>query len=136
MFLLFPALLFSQVSEEAQKLYNEGEYSQAKQLLERELEEKPTDAYINYLLGRTALYTGDTKTAEQSLALAKKRNYHAATLYLGRLYAMQYKFEAAEKEFKVYERAKRRDKEALAMLEEEREYAERVERLVSSTEDI
>lgn len=136
MFLLFPALLFSQVSEEAQKLYNEGEYSQAKQLLERELEEKPTDAYINYLLGRTALYTGDTKTAEQSLALAKKRNYHAATLYLGRLYAMQYKFEAAEKEFKVYERAKRRDKEALAMLEEEREYAERLERLVSRTEDI
>ena len=135
-FLVFPTLLLSQVSEEAQELYNQGKYSQAKELLEKDLEESPSNATINYLLGRVALYTGDINTAEQSLALAKKRNYHDATLYLGRLYAMQYKFDAAEKEFTAYERVKRRDKEALALLEIEREYANKLQRLVSRTEDI
>ncbi len=59
-----------------------------------------------------------------------------ATLYLGRLYAMQYDFANAEKEFKLYERAMRRNKEALAELEQEREYANLLQRLLSRTEDI
>ena len=136
MFFLFPTLLLSQVSEEAQTLYDQGKYSQAKDLLEIELIEKPTDAYINYWLGRASLYTGDLATAEKSLTQAKSRRYHDATLYLGRLYALQYKFNAAEKEFSDYERVRRRDKDALALLEEERDYADRLKRMVSRTEDI
>ena len=134
--MFFPTLLFSQVSEEAQTLFNQGNYSQAKELLEAELIEKPTDAYINYWLGRASLYTSDLKTAEKSLTQAKSRRYHDATLYLGRLYALQYKFDAAEKEFADFERIKRRDKEALTLLEEERDYADRLQRLVGRTEDI
>ena len=57
-------------------------------------------------------------------------------LSIGRLYALQYKFDAAEKEFTDYERVKRRDKDALALLKEERDYADRLQRLVSRTEDI
>ena len=135
-FLLFPTLLFSQVSEEAQELYDQGKYSQAKLLLEKELEEKPTDAYINYWLGRASLYTGDLTTAKKSLTQAKRRSYHDATLYLGRLYAMQYDFDAAEKEFAAYRRVRRRNKESMALLEEEEEYANRLQRLTSRTEDI
>ena len=135
-FLFFPPLLFSQVSEEAQALYDQGKYRQAKLLLEKELEEKPTDAYINYWLGRASLYTGDLETAEKSLSQAKRRSYHDATLYLGRLYAMQYNFEAAEKEFTAYRRVRRRNKESMALLEEEEEYANRLQRLLSRTEDI
>ena len=135
-FFISPTLLYSQVSEEALKLYNQGQYSEAKQLLEQELEAKPTDAYINYWLGRASLYTNDLETADKALTQAKKRRYHDATLYLGRLYALQYNFDAAKKEFTAYERVKRRDKEAMAVLEEERQYAERLQRLVSRTEDI
>ena len=57
--MLFPTLLMSQVSGDAQKLYDEGKYSQAKELLEKELEENPSNASISYLLGRAAVYTGD-----------------------------------------------------------------------------
>ena len=135
-FLSLPALLFSQVSEEAQTLYDKGQYSQAKLALEKDLEENPSNASINYLLGKTALHLGDIVSAKESLTLAKNKKVQDATLYLGRLYAMQYKFDAAEKEFAAYERLKRRDKEALAELEKEREYAERLQRLVSRTEDI
>ena len=135
-FLFFPTLLFSQVSEEARILFDQGKYSQAKELLETELIEKPTDAYINYWLGRASLYTADLETAQKALKQAKSRRYHDATLYLGRLYALQYKFDAAEKEFTDYERVKRRDKDALALLKEERDYADRLQRLVSRTEDI
>lgn len=134
--MLFPTLLMSQVSEDAQKLYDEGKYSQAKELLEKELEENPADASINYLLGRVALHTGDIAIAKQTLSLAKKKRVHNATLYLGRLHAMQYDFTNAEKEFKLFERAKRRDKEAMVELEKEREYADLLQRLVSRTEDI
>ena len=66
MFFLFPTLLLSQVSEEAQTLYDQGKYSQAKDLLEIELIEKPTDAYIIYWLGRASLYTGDLTSAVKS----------------------------------------------------------------------
>ncbi len=134
--MLFPTLLMSQVSEDAQKLFDAGKYSQAKQLLEKELEENPSNVSINYLLGRTALYTGDIETAKQTLTLAKNKRMNDATLYLGRLYAMQYDFANAEKEFKLYERAMRRNKEALAELEQEREYANLLQRLLSRTEDI
>lgn len=135
-FLLFPALLISQVSEEAENLYNEGKYSQAKVLLEKDLEENPTNATVNYLLGMSALHTGDIVTAEESLKLAKKGRLHDATLYLGRLYAMLYKFDDADKEFTAYQRAMRRNEEALTKLEEEQEYSERLQRLITRTEDI
>lgn len=135
-FLLFPTLLISQVSEEAESLYNEGKYSQAKALLEKELEESPSNATVNYLLGVSAMHTGDIATAEESLKLAKKGRVQDATLYLGRLYTMLYKFDDAEKEFTAYQRAMRRNKEALAKLEEEQEYSERLQRLVARTEDI
>lgn len=132
----FPSLVFSQVSEEAQRLYDESKYSQAKHLLEKDLEENPSNASVNFLLGKSALYSGDIKTAERTLTLAKKQKVNDATLYLGRLYAIQYKFEAAEKEFAAYQKAMRRNNAALAELEKEREYADRLQRLVSRTEDI
>ncbi len=134
--LLFPALLKSQVSEEAQKLYDEGKYSQAKLLLEGDVEENPSNTASQYLLGLTAMQTGDMETAEQSLKFAKTKRVNDATLYLGRLFTMQYKFVDAEKEFTAYEKAMRRNKEALAELEKEREYSDRLQRMVSRTEDI
>ena len=63
--MFFPTLLLSQVSEEARILFDQGKYSQAKELLETELIEKPTDAYINYWLGRASLYTADLGTAQK-----------------------------------------------------------------------
>lgn len=135
-FLLLPAVLLSQVSDEAQKLYDEGDYRQAKALLENELEENPSNASISYLLGMSAMHIGDIEIADQMLNTAKKKRINDATLYLGRLYAMQYKFDDAEKEFTAYQRAMRRNNDALAELEKEREYANRLQRLVSRTEDI
>lgn len=135
-FLLLPALLKSQVSEEAQNLYDEGDFSQAKVLLEKEFEENPSNATITYLLGMSAMHIGDVENAEQMLLAAKKKRINDATLYLGRIYAMQYKFDEAEKEFAAYEKAMRRNSDALAELEKQREYSDRLQRMVSRTEDI
>lgn len=135
-FLLLPALLKSQVSEEAQNLYDEGDFSQAKVLLEKEFEENPSNATITYLLGMSAMHIGDVENAEQMLLAAKKKRINDATLYLGRIYAMQYKFDDAEKEFTAYEKAMRRNNDALAELEKQRDYSNRLQRMVSRTEDI
>ncbi|MGV8963322.1 MAG: tetratricopeptide repeat protein [Candidatus Saccharimonadaceae bacterium] len=134
--LFFPVLLLAQVSEDAQKLYNEGEYFQAKKSLEKDLEKDPANPSINFLLGMASLKTGDLLTAEKTLTLAKSKKNQDATLYLGRLYAMQYKFKEAEKQFEAYQKAMRRNKEALAELDLEREYADKLARLVNRTEDI
>ena len=128
--------LFGQVSEEAQKLYDTGDYYKAKIALEKDLQNDPANTSINYLLGLTSLKTGDVQTAEKTLTFAKNKKNQDATLYLGRLYAMQYKFKEAEKQFEAYQKAMRRNKEALAELEIEREYADRLKRMVSRTEDI
>lgn len=134
--LLFPLLLLAQVSEDAQKLYDAGAYSKAKTALEKDLEKDPANSSINYLLGLTSLKTGDMQTAEKTLTFAKNKKNQEATLHLGRLYAMQYKFIEAEKQFEAYQKAMRRNKEALSALEIEREYADRLQRMVSRTEDI
>ncbi|MDD3726811.1 MAG: tetratricopeptide repeat protein [Dysgonamonadaceae bacterium] len=136
MILFFPAWAFGQVSEEAMKLFEEGNYEQAKSVLKIDFENDPADATINKLLGIAALKTGDIETAEHSLTVASKKRIHEATLYLGRLYAMQYKFDDAEKQFAAFEKAMRRNKEALAELEKEREYADRLRRMNGRTEDI
>ena len=136
MILFFPAWLSGQVSEEAMSFFNAGKYEEAKSALKIELEKDPANTTINKMLGIAALETGDIETATNSLTIASKKNVHEATLYLGRLSAMQYKFEDAEKHFKAFEKAMRRNKEALADLEEEREYADLLKRMVSRSEDI
>lgn len=136
MVLFLPAWAFGQVSEEAVKLFDEGNYEQAKSALKTDLENDSTNATIHKMLGIAALKTGDVKTAKESLTVASKKNIHEATLYLGRLYAMQYRFDDAEKQFAAFERAMRRNKEALAELEKEREYADRLRRMIGRTEDV
>lgn len=125
-----------QTLDEAKEWYQEGRYAEALPVFQAEYLNNPKNVSVNQWLGVSLYETGQIIEAEPYLKLASDRKIVDAYIYLGELYAKLYRFEEAEKEFEKYQRAKRRDSEALDMLEEKRDYADRLQRAVSRTEDL
>ena len=111
-----PALLMGQSVDDAKRWYNEGNIAAAKPVFEAEHRINPGNAQLNHWLGVIAFNEGEYQKALQHLEVASQKNIPESYLYLARLYTMMYRFEDAEKEFARYERANRRNKEALASL--------------------
>lgn len=122
--------------EDAKKWYLEGNYEDAKPIFEEAYSNNSNNAEINHWLGVIALSENDLQKAEKYLLFASQKKIPAAYLYLGKFYTKTYQFDKAEKEFEKYEKANRRNNDALEQLETERTYAERLEKLVNRTEDI
>ncbi|OPZ30126.1 MAG: WD40-like Beta Propeller Repeat protein [Bacteroidetes bacterium ADurb.BinA174] len=137
-FILFfaPTLSMGQTIDDAKKWYLEGNYAQAKPVFEREYQANPTNAPLNQWLGVIAFMEGDYRKARPLLEFASQKNILESYLYLGQLYTKLYRFSDAEKEFAKYEKANRRNKEALAKLTTHREYADKLKRLTNRTEDV
>ena len=129
-------ILRGQTLEEAKKLYLEERFAEALPIFQTEYLINPTDASLNQWLGVCLYETGNESAAEKHLVYASQKKIPEAYLYLGELYTKMYRFDEAEKEFEKYRKIKRRDKEALARLEEKQAYADRLKRLVKRTEDI
>ncbi len=129
-------ILRGQTLEEAKKLYLEGHYAEALPIFQTEYLINPTDASLNQWLGVCLYETGNESAAEKHLVYASQKKIPEAYLYLGELYTKMYRFDEAEKEFEKYRKTKRRDKEALARLEEKEAYANQLKRLIKRTEDV
>lgn len=132
----FCICLKGQTFDDAKSLYQEGRYAEALPVFKAEYENASNDASLNEWLGISLFKTGDLLSAEKHLAFAAQKKRTDASLYLGDLYAKTYRFEEAEKEFEKYRRAQRRNNEAIALLEEKIEYADKLRRAVRRTEDI
>lgn len=129
-------ILRGQTLEEAKKLYLEGRYAEALPIFQTEYLINPTDASLNQWLGVCLYETGNESAAEKHLVYASQKKIPEAYLYLGEFYTKMYRFDEAEKEFEKYRKTKRRDKEALARLEEKEAYANQLKRLIKRTEDV
>ena len=127
---------FSQTLDDAKKWYLEGQYADALPVFQSEYQNSPKDASLNQWLGVSLYKTGRLLEAEQYLAYASAKKVIEAYIYLGELKATLYQFEEAEKEFEKYERANRRNDTALERLEQVRDYADKLKRAVSRTEDV
>lgn len=125
-----------QTLEDAKKWYLEGNYEDAKPVLEDAYTSNPNNAEVNFWLGVIALSENNMQDAEKYLLFASQKRISNAFLYLGEYYAKIYRFEQAEKEFEKFEKANRRNNDALEKLEVQREYADRLSKLVNRTEDI
>lgn len=139
LFLFFVAsfnLLNAQSLDDAKKLYLEGRYAEALPSFKEAYLADTNNPALNQWLGACLLETGDALAAQKPLIFASQKNIPEAYLYLGQLYAKMYRFSDAEAQFSKYQRAKRRDKAALAKLEEQKEYAEKLKRAVNRTEDV
>ncbi|NLJ01381.1 MAG: tetratricopeptide repeat protein, partial [Bacteroidales bacterium] len=131
-----PFQAHAQSLDEAKEWYQEGRYAEALPVFQREYQDNPTNAPINQWLGVSLYETGRLIEAREYLEFASGRRVTEAYLYLGELYTKLYRFDEAEKEFEKYQRANRRNQEALDRLEQAREYADRLQRAVSRTEDV
>lgn len=134
--LVVPVLSYGQTLDDAKKWYSEGNYTDAKPVFESEYRANPNNASLNQWLGVIAFNEGNYNKALKYLEFASQKKISESSLYLGLLYAKTYRFTDAEKEFAKYERANRRNKEALAKLTEHREYADKLKRLINRTEDV
>ena len=131
-----PFLVKGQSLDEAKKWYLEGNFKDAKPIFEDAYNQNPNQADINLWLGVIALSENNLTTAEKYLQFASQKKIQGAYLHLGELYVKTYRFKDAEKEFDKYEKANRRNKDALEKLESQREYADKLEKMVNRTEDI
>ncbi|MEA4905662.1 tetratricopeptide repeat protein [Petrimonas sp.] len=134
--LIIPSFSMGQSVDDAKKWYLEGNFRQAKPVFEAEYQVNPNNAPLNQWLGVIAFTEGDYPKAQKHLEFASQKRIPESYLYLGRLYANMYRFADADKEFAKYEKANRRNKEALAQLATHREYADKLKRLINRTEDI
>lgn len=87
--------LQAQSLDQAKKLYNEGQYAEAKPAFERLVERVPSNSSYNHWYGVCCFETGDYVTAEKHLLIAVKRKVQEAYRYMGDLYFLTYRFEEA-----------------------------------------
>lgn len=128
--------LKGQTLDDARSWYLEGRYAEALPVLQKAHAADSTDAALNQWLGVSLLKTGRILEAEKHLTYAEEKRIPEATLYLGELYSKLYRFDDAEQAFEKYQRAHRRNKEALAKLDGFREEAAQLQRRALRTEDV
>ena len=129
-------LLHGQSMEDARSWYLEGRYAEALPVFQQEYLNDPDNAALNQWVGVSLLKTGRLMEAGKYLAFASQKKIPESFIYLGELFTLMYRFEAAEEEFEKYQRANRRNEEALEKLAVKREEAERLRRATNRTEDI
>lgn len=84
--------------DEAARLVKEGDYWEARQILEKEKAANPkaaSGAQFSYLMGVCDFESGDYSSARTLLEAAKAKGNGFANLYLGRLAFLDYDFEKA-----------------------------------------
>ena len=89
--------LQAQSLDQAKKLYNEGQYAEAKPAFEKLVKQAPSNSSYNHWYGVCCYETGDLAGAEKHLKVAVKRKVQEAYRYLSDVYYQTYRFdEAAE----------------------------------------
>jgi len=136
LFSILGFLLHGQSLDDAKSWYLEGRYAEALPLFQREYLNDPDNAALNQWIGVSLLQTGKILDAEKYLTYAAEKKIPESFLYLGELYAKLYRFEDAEEAFGKYQRANRRNEEALEKLAGKREEADKLRRTTNRTEDI
>lgn len=115
--------------------YKNKEYAKALPVFEQEYYAKPTDPSVNLWYGVCLVETNSNlPKAEECLVIASKKNLPESFLYLGDIYSKEYKAEDARLQYERY--AKLRPKEKTTTLKDRYEYLDRLQRLISRTEDV
>lgn len=94
--------LQAQSLDQAKKLYNEGQYAEAKPAFEKLVKQSPSNSSYNLWYGVCCYETGDLAAAEKSLSFAVKRRVIEAYRYLGEVYFKTYRFEDAVDMYEQY----------------------------------
>ena len=93
---------FSQTLGEARKLYEKGDYAQAKPVFQRYVKQVPGNGNYNLWYGVCCLQTGDAQTAVGHLETAVRKRVPSGQFWLGQAYDRMYRYEEAIQTFEDY----------------------------------
>lgn len=126
----------AQSLDQAKKLYNEGNYAEAKPAFEKLVKQTPGNGSYNYWYGVCCLETGDLAGAEKHLSVAVKRKVQDAYRYLGEVYYQTYHFDKAAGMFEDYIALLAKKKQPAEAAQARLDLATKASRMMDKTEDV
>lgn len=92
----------AQTLAQAQALFKEGRYAEAKPVFEKYLQRAPSNGNYNLWYGACCLRTGEAEKAVRPLETAVRRHVPSGQLWLGQAYDATYRYEDAISTFEDY----------------------------------
>ena len=128
--------LSAQSLDQAKKLYNEGEYAEAKPAFEKLVKQSPSNSSYCLWYGVCCYETGDLTNAEKYLSAAVKRRVIDAYRYLGEVYFQTYRFSEALDMYDDYIDLQSKKKRDTTEAEERQEILEDAQRMLEKVEAV
>lgn len=128
--------LYAQSLDQAKKLYNEGQYAEAKPAFERLIKQAPNNASYNLWYGVCCYKTGDLENGRKYLETAVKRRVQEAYLHLAELYTDIYHFDQAAEMYEEYIALLTKKKQDVEVYQKRLEHVEKAQRMVERVENI
>lgn len=128
--------LQAQSLDQAKKLYNEGQYAEAKPALEKLVKQAPSNPSYNLWYGVCCYETGDIEGAEKYLKVAVKRKVMDAYRYLADIYYRTYRFDEAAEMLEDHIDLLTKKKQDTQASEDRLSLVEDALRMMEKTEDV
>ena len=128
--------LHAQSLDQAKKLYNEGQYAEAKPAFERLVKQAPSNSSYNLWYGVCCFETGDLAKAEKHLSQAVKRRVQEAYRYLGEVYYQTYRFDKASEMFEDYIALLTKKKQPVEVYEAKLDLSDKAFRMMDKVEEV
>lgn len=94
--------LSAQTLTQAKKLFENGQFEQAKTAFSKLIKRAPNSAEYNYYYGASLYETGEVEKAVSYLEKSTKRNYIGAFRYLGKVFADLYRYDEAIENYETH----------------------------------
>ncbi|WP_106829718.1 tetratricopeptide repeat protein [Parabacteroides pacaensis] len=126
----------AQSLDQAKKLYNDGQYAEAKPAFEKLVKTSPNNSSYNLWYGICCYETGNLQDAQKHLEFAAKKKASEAYGYLARLYYKIYRFNDAVDMFNEYIAYLEKKKKDTTEWNAQLELAEKAARMMNNTENV
>lgn len=128
--------LQAQSLDQAKKLYNEGQYAEAKPAFERLVKQAPNNGSYNHWYGVCCFETGDLEGAEKYLKVGVNRKVQESYRYLAEVYYQLYRFDESAEHFDEYITLLTKKKQDIEPFQRRKEQAENAQRMLERVEDV
>lgn len=126
----------AQSLDQAKKLYNEGEYAEAKPAFERLVKQAPNNGSYNHWYGVCCYETGDLEGAEKHLKIGVNRKVQESSRYLAEVYYELYRFDEASELFDDYIAQLTKKKQDIEVFQKRKDLADNAQRMLEKVEDV
>lgn len=126
----------AQSLDQAKKLYNDGEYAEAKPAFERLVKQAPNNGSYNHWYGVCCFETGDMEGAEKHLKIGVNRKVQESYRYLAEVYYRKYRFDEASELLDEYIALLTKKKQDVEPFKKRMEQADNAQRMLEKVEDV